>query len=235
MNTIIARGLKLGLNRAHALTLAHLRTPELVQDFVTRIPMNFEPGGDTALSVAEVLDQRRAHCIEAAMVAACAFYMAGRPPLLMDMGSTDDDVDHVIALFKRGKYWGAVSKSNGAYLRYRDPIFRTLRELALSYFFEYTKGRRKTLRTYSTPVNLARVNPKLWVTNPIFCSEVVDLLTEARHFNLVPHGQEKRLRLIDPIEKTAVDLDEYENPKHKRSSRKRLKEKLTLNLKPGTL
>ena len=140
----IRRGMALGLSRRHAEILSTLTTPEAIQDFINDIPMNFEIGGITALSVAETLKQRRAHCIEGAMVAACAFHMIGELPLLMDMGAAEGDVDHVIALFKRGAYWGAVSKSNGAYLRFRDPLFRNLRELALTYFFEYTKARKKT-------------------------------------------------------------------------------------------
>jgi hypothetical protein len=212
----IKRGVKLGLPRHQAEQLSTLSTPEEIQDFIVRIPMNFEVGGGTALSVTETLKQRRAHCIEAALVAACALHMNGHPPYLMDMGAAVGDVDHVITLFKRGSYWGAISKSNGAYLRYRDPIFKSLRELALSYFFEYTKGRKKTLRTYSVPVNLRSVDSALWVTNPNFCSEIVEILTTAKHFDLVPRGQEKHIRLLDPIERAAYDLDEYKNPKKKK-------------------
>jgi hypothetical protein len=213
----VKRGMALGLPRRQAEQLAKLSTPEEIQDFVNRIPMNFEVGGGTALSVTETLKQRRAHCIEAAMVAACAFHMNGQPPYLMDMGAAEGDVDHVIALFKRGPYWGAISKSNGAYLRYRDPIFKNLRELALTYFPEYTKGRKKTLRTYSVPVDLRKVDPKLWVTNGKFCEEIVDVLTVAKHFDLVPRGHAKKLRPIDVIERDAIKLDEYKNPKKKRS------------------
>lgn len=211
----IKRGIALGLSRRQAEELSTLSTPEEIQDFINDIPLNFEIGGDTALSVTETLSRRRAHCLEAAMVAACAFHMNGEPAWLMDMGAADGDVDHVIALFKRGGLWGAISKSNGAYLRYRDPIFRTLRELALGYFFEYTKGRKKTLRTYSVPVDLRKIDPKLWVTNRKFCEEIVDLLTAARHFDLVPRGQEKRLRPIDIIEHAANRLDDYKDPRKK--------------------
>ena len=219
----VKRGMALGLPRRQAETLSKLSTPEAIQDFVNKIPMNFEIGGGTALSVTETLRQRRAHCIEGAMVAACAFHMNGEPSWLMDMGAAEGDVDHVVALFKRGAYWGAVSKSNGAYLRYRDPIFRTLRELALTYFFEYTKRRKKTLRTYSVPIDLRKVDPKLWVTNGKFCEEIVEILTVAKHFNLVPRGQEKRLRLIDRIEHDAIKLDDYEDPrkKNKRGQKKK--------------
>ena len=212
----------LGLPRPQAVQLSKLATAEEIQDFVNRIPMNFEIGGETALSVTQTLKQRRAHCIEAAMVAACALHMGGEPPLLMDMGAAEGDVDHVVALFRRGAYWGAISKSNGAYLRYRDPIFRSLRELALSYFVEYNRGPRKTLRSYSVPVDLRKVDAKLWVTRGGFCEEIVDILTAARHFALVPRGQAARLRPIDAIERKANKLDEYEDPrrKHRRARRR---------------
>jgi len=219
----IKRGMALGLTRRQAEVLSKLSTPEEIQDFINAIPMNFEVGGGTALSVTETLKQRRAHCLEGAMLAACALHMNGRPPWLMDMGAADGDVDHVIALFKRGANWGAISKSNGAYLRYRDPIFKNLRELALSYFFEYTRGRKKTLRTYSVPVDLRKVDAKLWVTNGKFCEEIVEILTEAKHFDLLPRGQQKRLRLIDIVERDAFTLDDYDDPrkKKKRGQKKR--------------
>jgi hypothetical protein len=118
-------------------------------------------------------------------------------------------VDHVIALFRRGRYWGAISKSNSPFLRYRDPIYRSLRELALSFFPQYVKLRRKTLRTYSVPVDLRRHDPKLWVTRPGFCHELVDVLTGARHFAILPPGRESSLRPIDEIEARANLLRDY--------------------------
>lgn len=205
--------MNLGLSRASAQRLARLTTPEDVQDFVISIPMNFEPDGWTARSVEGVLRANEAHCIEAALVAACALAMAGRPPLLMDMGAAEGDDDHVIALFRRGRYWGAVSKSNGPYLRWRDPIYRSLHELAVSYFPEYVKNRRKMLRTYSVSVDLRRVDPALWVTREKSCKEVIDMLTGARHFNLVPPGQVRRLRCVDEVEAEAFKMAEYTDPR----------------------
>jgi len=192
-------GVRLGLPRAAASRLAALRTPERIQDFVNGIPWNHEHDGPTAHSVAVVLRRRRAHCVEAAFVAACGLWLAGEPPLLMDLGATGD-VDHVVALFRRRGLWGAISKSNSPFLRYRDPIHRSLRELALSFFSQYVKGRRKTLRTYSVPVDLRRHDPASWVTHPGFCADVVDALTSARHYDVLPPGGGRLLRPIDPIE-----------------------------------
>lgn len=190
----------LGLPAATLSRLARLRTPERIQDFVNDIPWNQEADGPTAMSVAEVLRTSRAHCIEGAFVAAAALWLAGEPPLLMDMGAARGDVDHVVALFRRGRHWGAISKSNSPFLRYRDPIYRTLRELSLSFFPQYVKKRRKTLRSYSVAVDLRRYDPALWVTRKGFCHTIADALTGARHFPLLPPGAEKRLRPIDEIE-----------------------------------
>ena len=203
----------LGLPRAVHAKLGRLRTPERIQDFVNTIPWNHAPDGASARSVAGVLGADTANCVEAAFVAACALWLAGHPPLLMDMGAARGDVDHVVALFRRRGHWGAISKSNSPFLRYRDPIYRTLRELSLSYFPQYLKGRRKTLRTYSVPVDLRRHDPALWATHAGFCHTVVDALTAARHFDILPPGHgDDHLRPIDRIEAVGNDLEEFPRP-----------------------
>src|SRR5216684_477813 len=153
-----ARREDLGLTRAEFLVLTRLSTPEKIQGFLDALPANFEIGGQTCLSVREVLRRRRAHCIEGAMLAACALWVHGEPPLLMDMRA-ERDYDHVVALFRRGTCWGAISKTNGIGLRGRDPVYRNLRELAISYFHEYCNRRdHKTLREYSLPYDLRRAD-----------------------------------------------------------------------------
>ena len=196
----IQLGIQIGLSRPAAVRLAGLRSPHRIQDFVNSLEWNHEAHGPTAHGVVEVLDRRQAHCIEGAFVAACALWLAGEPPLLMDMGAARGDVDHVVALFRCRGLWGAISKSNSPFLRYRDPIHRSLRELAISFFPQYVKRRRKTLRTYSVPVDLRRHDPAEWVTHRGFCHRMVDRLTAARHFSLVPPGADRDLRPIDEIE-----------------------------------
>jgi hypothetical protein len=208
--TATARSNLLGLEPRLAARLAKLKTPGSIQDFITALRWNAETAGPTARSVAEALRQGEAHCVEGAFVAAAALWLAGEPPLVMDMGAARGDVDHVVALFRRGRSWGAISKSNSPFLRYRDPIYRSLRELTLSFFPQYVKKRRKTLRTYSVAVDLRRFDPKLWVTHRGFCHEVVDALTGARHFSVLPPGGEKLLRPIDEIEARSNMLREYE-------------------------
>jgi hypothetical protein len=209
MQKAISLGMKLGLSRPAAATLAALRTPERIQDFINAIPWNHETDGPTARSVADTLRANRAHCVEAAFVAACSLWLAGEPPLLMDLGAARGDVDHVVALFRRGGHWGAISKSNSPFLRHRDPIHRSLRELAISFFPQYVKKRRKTLRTYSVAVDLRRYDPAIWVTHAGFCHAMVDSLTGSRHFAILPAGTTRPLRPIDEIEARSNLLKDY--------------------------
>lgn len=205
----IPLGERLGLARPLAARLATLRTPERIQNFVNGIPWNHEHDGPTARSVVGTITHDRAHCIEAAFVAACCLWLAGEPPLLMDMGAARGDVDHVVAIFRRRGHWGAISKSNSPFLRYRDPIHRTLRELAISFFPQYVRGRRKTLRTYSVAIDLRRHDPADWVTHGGFCHAMVDTLTGARHFPILPAGMDAALRPIDEIEARSNQLRDY--------------------------
>jgi hypothetical protein len=123
------------------------------------------------------------------------------------------DVPHVIALFRRGGSWGAVSKTNGAVLRYRDPVYRSLRELALSYFHEYCNKRgHKTLRSYSAAFDLRRVDPEQWVTCGSACQEVHDQLAALRHYPLISRRQEKLLTRRDAFEREAGKRLQYPRP-----------------------
>jgi len=141
-----------------------LTTPEKIQRFVDDVPYNKEPDGPTCRSPRCVLRDRTAHCMEGALLGAAALRMIGFPPLLLDLEAVRDD-DHVLSIFRMRGCWGAVAKSNYAGLRYREPVYRTLRELAMSYFEHYYNPRReKTLRNYSRPVNLTRFDSIHWMT-----------------------------------------------------------------------
>jgi hypothetical protein len=206
----------LGLKPAEFLTLKRLSSPEKIQAFLNAVPINHEPDGETVLSVREVLRQRRAHCIEGAMLAACALWVNGDPPLVMHLDCHESDYPHVIALFKRGGAWGAISKTNGTPLRYRDPIYRTLRELTLSYFHEYSNKRgHKTLRSYSVPFDLRRIDPAEWVTNTESCWPTHDRLTDLRHYALISRRQERLLAKRDAFERKASKIVEYPRPEQR--------------------
>ncbi len=208
-----ARAEDLGLAPGEYRTLARLVTPEKIQAFLNAIPCNHEFGGETVLSVREVLKQRRAHCIEGAMVAAAALWVNGDPPLLMHLDCDLSDYPHVIAVFRRGGHWGAISKTNGIGLRSRDPVYRSLRELAMSYFHEYTNRRnQKSLREYSVPYDMRRVDPAKWVTSHKSCWETHDLLTDLRHFPLITRRQERLLSRVDRFAQRAGKMVEYPRP-----------------------
>jgi hypothetical protein len=204
----------LGLTSAEIRLLRRLGTPGRIQAFLTDLPTNFERQGDTCLSVRGVLRERKAHCIEAAFFAACALALAGERPLLMDL-QAEGDADHVVALFRRDGCWGAISKSNHVWLRWRDPVYRSLRELAMSYFHEYVLDDRKTLRTYSRAFDLARFSPALWVTNEDHCWEIGARLDDSRHYRLITKGQARHLARRDATEQRAGKLIQFKAPDQK--------------------
>ena len=213
----MAFGEKLGLSAEHAALLAGLGTPEAVQDFIGDLKMNFEHQGDTCMPVTQTLKQGYAHCIEAAFVSACALWMGGTPPLLMDMQAEGDD-DHIITLFRHRGHWGAISKSNHVWLRWRDPVYRSLRELAMSYFHEYVSDPCKTLRTYSVPFDLRRCDPAVWVCGTEPCWDIACSLDAGRHYQLITRAQAKSLRPRDRIEQQAGSLIEYVNKKKRKAT-----------------
>ncbi len=212
-----ARREDLGLTRAQFARLERLDTPQKVQAFVNRIPANHEPAGETLLSAREVLRQRRAHCLEGAFVAACALWVHGRPPLVVHLDCELSDYPHCIAVFRRGRCWGAISKTNGAVLRYRDPVYRSLRELALSYFHEYCDRRgRHTLRSYSGAFDLRRLDTALWATSPKACWEAHERLVGLRHYPLLARGQAAGLSRRDPFESRVARILQYPKPRRRR-------------------
>ncbi len=208
-----SRRAALGLSVREFSQLARLSTPLRIQAFVNAIPINHETGGATVLSVREVLRQRRAHCIEGAFVAACALWINGRPPLLMHLDCAPHDDPHALALFRTRAGWGAISKSNGVALRYRDPVYRTLRELALSYFHEFCDRRgRRTLHSYSRVLDLRGIDPRRWVTRADACTDVDDTLAALRHYPLVPARRPPVLWRRDAFERRAAKVVEYPPP-----------------------
>ncbi len=213
-----ARREDLGLTPAEFAVLRRLNTPHKIQAYLYGLRQNFELSGDTCRPVRYVLRERRAHCIEGAMLAACALWVHGEPPLLMDMRAVRD-FDHVVAVFRRHGRWGAISKTNGIGLRWRDPVYGSLRELAMSYFHEYTNRRdHKTLREYSVPFDLRRVDPKVWVVggekrsskHAWFVAEELDRL---RHFSLVNARHMKAVLRRDAFERKVGGMLQYRRPR----------------------
>ena len=188
---------------------ARLSSPHKVQDFVDSVPVNLEETGETILSPRRVLRENRAHCIEGALFAAACFAYHGQPALILNFQASTIDVDHVVTLFRRGRLWGAISKTNHAVLRWRDPVYRTVRELAMSYFHEYlAPNGKKSLRAISRPFDLGRYAPETWVTAEADLEWLQDKLNDLSHAPLVPRGIISRLRDISPLERQALTLVE---------------------------
>jgi len=183
-----------GLPAENLRELRALTTPTRIQQFIDALTYQY---ADTAWSPQRVLRERKGHCLEGALLAAAALRLNGRSPLIMDLEAVHDD-DHVLAIYREGGLWGSIAKSNFAGLRSRSPIYRTLRELALSYFEHYYNLRGEhTLRSYSVPVNLARLDSLHWMTSEedVWC--VPEALIAARHYPLLPGKVARALPRLD--------------------------------------
>lgn len=200
----------LGLTREEMILLRSLSTPGKIQDFLDALPMNEEKEGDSCHSPRWVLRERQAHCIEGALVAALALAVHGERPLLLDLKTKKTDQEHVVALFRQNGYWGALSKTNHAVLRYRDPIYKTVRELALSYFHEYflLKNGEKTLLSFSRPFSLAAYDTE-WVTSEEHLWGLAEDLDNSPHFPVVPAANRRSLRKASEVERIAAGIPEW--------------------------
>lgn len=187
-----------GLDAGEMRVLKALKTPEKIQRFLDiDVGYNKEPDGETVRSPRRVLRDRVAHCLEGALLAAAALRVQGFPPLLMDLESVRDD-DHVLAVFKQKGCWGAIAKSNYSGLRFREPVYRTLRELAISYFEHYFNlQKEKTLRAYARPMNLARFDGMGWTTAEEDLWAINDYLADLPHVRLLRPGAERRMAKVD--------------------------------------
>jgi hypothetical protein len=175
--------------------LRALKTPTGVQRFLDDLPYNLNYD---ARSPGKVLRDRTASCLEGGIFAAAALRVLGFPPLIFDL-EADRDTDHVIAIFKMRGHWGAVAKSNFTGCRYREPVYRTLRELAMSYFNVYFNLRwERTLRRYSRPVNLSRFDRRNWMTTEKPIWFIAEHLLEIPHISLLTPAMEKNLTRVDP-------------------------------------
>ncbi|HVT15577.1 MAG TPA: hypothetical protein VHQ90_05260 [Thermoanaerobaculia bacterium] len=171
-----------------------LSTPALIQEFLDSIPYSADP---IYRSPRSVLRDRKAHCFDGALFAAAALRLLGHPPLLLDMRAERDD-DHILAVFKQGGLWGAVAKSNFVGLRFREPIYRGLRELVMSYFEQfYNVDREKTLRAYSVPLDLAAFDRLDWIASDEGLDVIARRLDLIRHYPVIAPGRVAGLSLLD--------------------------------------
>jgi len=174
--------------------LDRLETPWQVQITLNRLEYDARPG---TRSPRWVMREGRANCFEGALLAAAALAHHGRPPLIVDLRAVNDD-DHVIAVFKDQGGWGAVAKSNFTTLRFREPVYRSVRELVMSYFeFFFNTLSQKSLREYSRPMSLGRFERLDWQTTDKDVSEIGDALDEIKHYPIVGPAEARRLEPVD--------------------------------------
>ena len=183
-----------GFTQLELRRLRGLKPPAAIQRFLDKLPYNLSL---TARSPQKVLRDRTASCLEGGIFAAAALRIIGLPPLIFDL-EAEQDTDHVVAIFKVRGHWGAVAKSNFTGCRYREPVYRSLRELAMSYFNIYFNLRgERTLRRYSRPVNLARFDHLNWMTTEKPVWFIAEHLCEIQHIPLLTPAMEKRLQRVD--------------------------------------
>ena len=207
----------LGLSKKELAILKKLSTPIKIQDFLDSFPINWEKGGETYMSPRRVFREKKMHCLEGALVAGVALWLHGEKPLLLDLKANGDE-DHVIALYKRNGCWGAISKTNHSTLRFRDPVYKTIRELVLSYFHEYFNDNtgKKALRSYSAnPFNIKRLGTK-WIATGEDLQYIAQAIDDAPHKNLFPKKNIKFLRKADTMERRASKIIEW-SKKHPRT------------------
>ena len=192
------------LEKAELELFKKLHTPEKIQDYLNSLQSN---ASDSVKSVRRSIKTEKIHCFEGALFAAAVLWFHKQEPLLLDLQTTKDDADHVVALFKKDGYWGAISTTSHSVLRYRDPLFKNIRELALSYFHEYfLADGTKTLRAYSKkPFSLLHHGYDwLFINEELY--ELGALLNDAPHEKIVPEKLMRKLRKADPLERKAADL-----------------------------
>lgn len=193
-----SRLLKLSMDKFTAKELSVLKklnTPDKIQDFLNKLPYNLK---DTVYSPRKVLRLKTAHCFEGALLAAAALRVNGYDPIVMDLEADETDVDHVVAIYKDKNAWGSIATSNYPGCRGRPAIYKSLRELALSYFNDYfSPTRHLTLRKFSLPVNLKRFDKKGWMTDEKDLWYIEDYLFKVHHTELLTKRMEKNLPRID--------------------------------------
>ena len=184
-----------GLTRREASFLRGLTPPWRIQRFLDGL--DYDVRGEGCRSPRRVLRERKVQCMDGALLGAAALRLQGYRPLIVDLEAVFDD-DHVLAVFRQDGRWGAVARSNYSGLRYREPLYRTVRDLALSYFENYFNLRRqKTLRRFSRPVDLSRFDGRHWMTAEDDLWDIPEYLVDVRHYPLITKSQVARLGTVD--------------------------------------
>lgn len=190
--------------------LESLKTPEDIQTFLEDIPFNHELDGETCMSPLRVLQEGRAHCIEGALLACVALMIHGEKPFIMNLKVKESDYDHIVTVFKRSGRYGAISKTNHSVLRYRDPVYTSVRELAMSYFHEYflvTSG-EKTMLGYTDLINVKRFGSR-WMTRGDDLWDIAEVIFDMPCNQIAQRSHMNELRRATECERDGADIPEW--------------------------
>jgi len=202
------------LTPAEHRVFARLDTPQKIQTFIEKMPPNFELKGDTAMSPRTMLKAHICHCSEAAFFAVAALAYHGKPGWLMDIVALPSDKDHIVTLFKERGLWGAISKTNHAVLRWRDPIYRNPRELAMTYAHEYNlNGGKKSMLSFSRPFSLTRYALSRWVIASDDLDWLLYALDLSPHVPVAPARALNKRRRMTRVELKSQDVTEWPVPR----------------------
>lgn len=204
---------KYGYSKEEIRLFKKLNSPQKIQDYLNSLSFNFREDG-VFVSPRVVIRNKKSDCLEGALFAASVLEFHGEKPLILDLRSSKNpfDYDHVIAVFKKFNCFGAISKTNHAVLRYREPVYKTIRELVMSYFHEYFLNKGiKTLREYSLPYDLNKLNHLEWRTTENNLWEIHEILDKIKHYPVLSKEQIKNLRKADRIEIDSGKLVEYKH------------------------
>jgi hypothetical protein len=210
-----------GLTESELTIFKSLSTPIKIQDFLDTLPVNWEKKGQTNMSPRSVLREKKAHCFEGAMLATLALWLYGEEPIILDL-RVEKDPGHCLALYRRNGLWGAISKTNHAALRFRDPVYATIRELVLSYFHECWNDDtgKKNLRGFAGPFNMKAYKsahhiqrPQKWgtgwVTDDADCNLLEDDMRYVSTVRLFPNANIRYLRKPDKMEMITGTMTEW--------------------------
>lgn len=200
----------LGLSKSELSIFKKLKTPIKIQDYLDTLAINWEKDGDWNMSPREVIRTQKAHCFEAAVFAAVALWVNGEKPLVLEL-KVPGDINHMVTLYRRNEYWGAISKTNHLALRFRDPVYKTIRELVLSYFhecFNDTNG-KKVLRGYAGPLSMKKFGTA-WITSTEDLYPIAEAIYDMPMIRLFPKTQDPHLRKADTMEMKLGTIIEWD-------------------------
>lgn len=190
--------------------LTSLNTPSKIQDYLDSISFNHEESGETCMSPRRVIREKKAHCIEGALLAGTSLWLNKKQPLIVSLKVKLSDYDHIIVLYKEHGYYGAISKTNHNVLRFRDPVYKNVRELVMSYFHEYflVETGEKTLLGYTKPINIKKFGTK-WITREDELWDMAEIIYDTPIIEIVPKENKKNLRKAHEVEQVAAKIQEW--------------------------